>query len=311
MESVLWQLRRTFLEYSRRQVITAHDILQATSTALMLDSTNLVDLRNVFDIFNLIVESQGELCLDVDVSHPSIAQKKEFADYKRHVEILRGLLGEKKNNLEAFTNLLAFQTKASEAAELAVAGEKARIEAPEEPKPVDKQAELRDWEGVKTMPHPQESMELEGLTWMLVDQIDILDKESEKKHEFAIKDAKDSYRSRQKLKYPDGTVVEDTGRAHVGGYTTYKIHGLTPGRPVTILRRMDYVYGDYEIEYEVNGKSAAVVSCNGTDRIYRWRNWPVLIDAEHVTGSTLTIKQTPITAGRDVNIFHLWVYQTR
>ena len=38
---------------------------------------------------------------------------------------------------------------------------------------------------------------------MLVDQINILDKDSEDKHEFLIKEAKDSYRSRQKLKYPD------------------------------------------------------------------------------------------------------------
>ena len=56
-------------------------------------------MKNVFDVFNLIVESEGEMCLDIDVNHPNIAQKKEFTDYKRHVEILRGLLGEKKHNL--------------------------------------------------------------------------------------------------------------------------------------------------------------------------------------------------------------------
>ncbi len=311
MQSVLWQLRKTFLAYTRRGVLSAHDILHCTSTALMMDASNMVDLRNVFDVFYLIVESEGELCLDVDVSHPNIAQKKEFSDYKRHVEILRGLLAEGKNNIEAYTNLLAYQSKASEVAELAVAGEKAVIEKPEEKKEEVKVAELSDWESVKQLPKPKESMDLEGMTWLMVDQIDILDKESEEKHEFAIKDAKDSYRSRQKLKYPDGSVVESTGRAHVGGYATYKIHNLTPGRPVVILRRMDYVYGDYEIEYFVNDKSAAVASCQGTDRIHRWRNWPVLIEAEHVTAASLTIKQVAVTAGRDVNVFHIWVYQPK
>jgi hypothetical protein len=311
MENVLWSVRKTFLEYTRRQVVSAHDVLQATATALMLNSSNLVDLRNVFDIFHLIVESEGESCLDVDVNHPSIAQKKEFSDFKRHVEILRGLLAEGKNNIEAFTNLMAYQSKACEVAELAVAGEKAKIEAPEKKQEVAKVAELKDWEGVKGVPNPKESMELEGITWVMVDQIDILDKDSEEKHEFAIKEAKDSYRSRQKLKYPDGTVVEATGRAHVGGYATYKLHNLTPGRPVVILRRMDYVYGDYEIEYFVNGKAATTVSCKGTDRVYRWRNWAVLIDAEHVTESSITIKQTAVTAGRDVNMFHIWVYQPK
>ena len=310
MDAVLWQLRRAYLEYARRQVITAHDVVQSTSSAIMLASSNMVDLRNVFDIFYLIVEAEGEVCLDVDAHHPTIAQKSEFADLKRHVEILRGLLAEGKNNLDALTNLLAFQSKASDVARLAVSGEKAAIEVLDEAPQEAKDAELSDWDSVKTMPAPQDRMELQGLTWVLVDQIDILDKESEETHEFAVKEAKDSYRSRQKLKYPDGTVVEDTGRAHVGGYATYKIVNLTPGRPVAIVRRMDYVYGDYELEFEVGGKSATVVSCSGTDRIYRWRNWPAMIDAEHVTSSTLTIKQVPVTAGRDVNMFHIWVYQT-
>ncbi len=311
MEAVLWNIRRTFLQYSRRQVVCAHDILQATHTALMLNASNSVDMRNVFEIFYLIVESEGELCLDVDVNHPSISQKKEFSDFKRHVEILRGLLAERKDNMEAFTNLLAYQSKANEVAEAALAGEKAVLEAPPEPKEEapPKAAELEDWESVKKMPHPAEQMDLEGLTWVLVDSINVLDKESEEKHSFSIEDAKDSYRSRQKLKYPDGTVVEDTGRAQVGGYATYQVKNLTPGRPTVILRRMDYVYGDYEIEYLVGDTVVGTASCSGTDRVHRWRNWPFMIDAEHITDSTLTIKQVAVTAGRDVNMFYIWVYQ--
>ena len=311
MEAVLWGLRRASVEYARRNVVSAHDITQSTNTAIMMNSSNMVDLRNVFDIFHLLVESEGELCLDVDVNHPNIAQKKEFSDYKRHVEILRGLIAEGKNNTEAFTNLLAYQSKASEVAGAAVAGEKATIEAPTEKKEEIRAADLKDWEGVKNLPKPPDSIDLQGLTWILVDQINILDKDSEDKHEFAIKEAKDSYRSRQKLKYPDGTVIEDTGRAHVGGHAVYKIMNLTPGKPVVILRRMDYVYGDYEVEYFVDGKSAAMVSCHGTDRINRWRNWPVLIDAQHIANSSLHIKQVAVTAGRDVNMFHIWVFQPK
>jgi hypothetical protein len=309
LEAVLWHLRRVFVQFARRNVISAHDILQCTHTALMLNSSNLVDLRNVFDTFYLLVESEGELCLDIEVNHPVLGQKKEFADYKRHVEILRGLLAEGKNNVEAYTNLLAYQAKASEVAELIIAGEGPVVE---EKKPEKKKvAELKDWEGVKTMPHPKSTLELEGLTWVLVDQINILDKESEEKHEFVIKEAKDSYRSRQKLKYPDETVVEDVGRAHVSGHAAYKIQNLTPGRPVVILRRMDYVYGDYELEYFVGNKSIGVLSCSGTDRVHRWRNWPFLIEAQHITEPAMSIKQVALTAGRDVNMFHIWVYQVK
>jgi hypothetical protein len=173
-------------------------------------------------------------------------------------------------------------------------------------------ADVKDFEGVKIMSNPPESLPLEGgVTWILVDQIVVLDKDSEEKHALAINEAKDTYRSRQKLKYPDGTVVEDTGRAHVGGYSTYKILNCTPGRPVMVVRRMDYVYGDYELEFVVNGKSVGIGSCNGTDRINRWRNWPFMIPAEFVTESTLTVKQVAVTAGRDVNMFHYWFFQPK
>jgi hypothetical protein len=310
LETLLNQIRRGALEYTRRGVIAAHDVVQACNTALMLVYANLVDLRNVFDIFKLIIECEGELSLDIDVHHPTIAAKKEFSEYRRQVEILRGLLAENKNNVEAFQNLLAYQAKCAEIALSAVAGEKAILIAPEEKKE-QKAIDIKDWESVKVMPQPKPQMELEGTTWVLVDEIEILNKESEDKHIFTIKEAKDSYRSRQKLKYPDGTTVEDTGRAHVDGFTEFKLLNITPGRPVVILRRMDYVYGDYEIEMSINGKKATIVSCSGTDRVHRWRNWPAMIPAEAVTDGTLLVRQQSVTAGRDINMFHIWVYQPK
>ena len=310
LENLLNQVRRGALEYTRRGVISAHDVVQASNTALMLLYANLVDLRNVFDIFKLIIETEGEMSLDVDVHHPTIAQKKEFSEYRRQVEILRGLLAENKNNTEAFQNLISYQAKCAEIALAAVAGEKPVLVAPEEKKE-QKQADIKDWEGVKVMPQPKPQMDLEGITWVLVDEIEILNKDSEAKHIFTIKEAKDSYRSRQKLKYPDGTTVEDTGRAHVDGYSEFKLLNITPGRPVVVLRRMDYVYGDYELELSVNGKKVAIVSCNGTDRVHRWRNWPAMIPAEAVTDGTMLVRQGSVTAGRDINMFHIWVYQPK
>ena len=310
LEGLLHQVRRGAVEYTRRGVVSAHDVVQACNTALMLMFANLVDLRNVFEIFKLVIDTEGELALDVDVHHPTIAQKKEFSEYRRQVEILRGLLAENKNNVEAFQNLIAYQAKCAEIAATAVAGEKPVIAAPEEKKE-QKIADIKDWEGVKVLPQPKPQMELEGITWVLVDEIEILNKESEDKHIFTIKEAKDSYRSRQKLKYPDGTTVEDTGRAHVDGYSEFKLLNVTAGKPVVLLRRMDYVYGDYELEMSVNGKKVSVVSCVGTDRVHRWRNWPAMIPPESVTEGTLLVRQLSITAGRDINMFHIWVYQPK
>jgi hypothetical protein len=311
LQALLGALRKSAVEYSRRGVISAHDIVQSTSSALMLMAVGLVDLNSVFDIFHLLVDSQGELVLDVDVHHPTIAAKKEFSEYRRNVEILKGLLAENKNNMDAYMNLLAYQAKTVEVALSAVAGEKPVIQAPELVEDKPKTANINDWEGVKAMSAPKPVMELEGMTWVLVDEIEILNKESEEKHNFFIREAKDSYRSRQKLKYPDGTVLEDTGRAQVGGYAEFRIMNVTQNKPLVILRRMDYVYGDYEIELNVNGKSVGVVSCAGVDRVHRWRNWPALIPAEFVGDATLTVKQICMTAGRDVNMFHLWFYQPK
>jgi len=301
LENLLNLVRRAGIEYTRRGVVAGHDVVQACNTALMLVYANLVDLRNVFDMFKLLVDCEGELSLDVDVHHPIIAQKKEFSEYRRQVEILRGLLGENKNNMEAFQNLLAYQAKTAEIALSAVADFKPVIMAPEEKKE-EKVANISDWEGVKVMPQPKPQMDLEGITWVLVDEVEILNKESEDKHIFTIKEAKDSYRSRQKLKYPDGTTVEDS---------EFKLLNISPNKPIVILRRMDYVYGDYEIEMSINGKKVSVVSCVGTDRVHRWRNWPALIAAEHVKDGTLLVRQQSITAGRDINMFHIWIYQPK
>lgn len=311
LENLLWQVRKGALEYTRRGVIAAHDVVQACNTALMLLYANLLDLRNIFDIFKLVIETEGEMALDVDVHHPTIAQKKEFSEYRRQVEVLRGLLAENKNTMDAYMNLLSYQAKCAEIALSAVAGEKPLIAAPDEKKDAPKVADIKDWEGVKGMPAPKPQMDLEGITWVLVDEIEILNKDSEDKHIFTIKEAKDSYRSRQKLKYPDGTTVEDTGRAHVDGYSEFKVHNITAGRPVVVLRRMDYVYGDYELEMSVNGKKATIVSCVGTDRVHRWRNWPAMIPAEAVTEGTMLLRQQSVTAGRDINMFHIWVYQPK
>jgi hypothetical protein len=74
---------------------------------------------------------------------------------------------------------------------------------------------------------------------------------------------------------------------------------------------MDYVYGDYELELGVNGKKVGIVSCVGTDRVHRWRNWPALITADNVTTDNLIVRQQSVTAGRDINMFHIWVYQPK
>src|SRR3569623_2597435 len=125
----------------------------------MLLAANQLDLRNIFEIFRLIIVTEGEMSLDVDVHHPTIAQKKEFSEYRRQVEILRGLRAENKNNTEAFQNLLAYQAKCAEISRTAIAGEKPVLIAPEE-KIVHKASDIKDWDVVYVRPHPMPQMDL-------------------------------------------------------------------------------------------------------------------------------------------------------
>ena len=53
------------------------------------------------------------------------------------------------------------------------------------------------------------------------------------------------------------------------------------------------------------------MSCVGTDRVHRWRNWPALITPEYVNDANLIVRQQSVTAGRDINMFHIWVYQPK
>lgn len=316
IHTVLQAQRRAFFHMARDgKVQTAHDALSAILSASALAAADQLDLRNVFDVMGLILEMQQEVAVDVEVNHPTLAQKKEFADFRKHVEILKGLMNERRFTADALQNMCAYQQKAGEiVASVFAGGPPVQLdEAPTPGAPVQKKSGTMDWEAVKAVAQqdlPAE-MDVDGQTWVRVDMIDVMDKDSEEKHGLVINDAKDSYRSRQKLKYPDGTVIEDVGRAHVGGYAQFNVSGLKPGKPLAVIRRMDYVYGDYEIEFFVDGKNAGVCSCAGTDRVHRWRNWPYVIAGELITKDKVTVKQNAGTAGRDINMFRFWFYQPK
>ena len=72
---------------------------------------------------------------------------------------------------------------------------------------------------------------------------------------------------------------------------------------------MDYVKGDWEAEFHVNKKKTGTWKCEGSDRKFRWRNWTYQVPAEFVTDTFLTLRVSPVTADRDINMFKIWCYQ--
>ncbi len=72
---------------------------------------------------------------------------------------------------------------------------------------------------------------------------------------------------------------------------------------------MDYARGDFELLMNVNGQDAGISVCPGNDIRARWRNWPFVIPSHFVNDTVLKIRQTCLTADRDINMFRYWFYQ--
>jgi hypothetical protein len=336
---MLDRLRRLLLVMARdNKVETAHDALAGVIAAQTLHTADLLDNRNGHQVLEMLSALQDELCKDVEINHPQLGQKKEFGNYKKNLDIVKGLLGERRQTPEALDNMLVYMQKASDELAPLYGASADSIEAPSAPVPPppgaiaapaaaqaaggDKKPkgqygpteippdDMERIKGISSMDLPME-LEINGETWIRIDMIKVMDQDSESSHDLKINEARDSYRSRQKLKYPNGDVLEDVGRAHVGGYVNYKVKGVQPGKRLLVVRRMDYVYGDYSLEFEVDSKKAGVCECPGTDRINRWRNWPYILGEEFIVRNEPIIKQIAVTAGRDINMFRYWFYQPR
>lgn len=307
LASILTQSKAVYSHmFNKMRILSAGSCEQAVNALDMLLRCNIVDERNLYDLFSTVFEFQEELVQDVEANYPQYATKKEFASFKKHVELLQGMYKEKNFNTETLVNVLGYQKKSTENLQTIFGGKVVK-------KVVETTAKTSDDAIIAKLKEKSDDwgdvIEVEGAKLKRVDMIDILEKDSESKHKFRIVDAKDKYRTRQKLKYPDGVIVEDVGIAYEGGYAEWEISNVTPNKDLYMFMRMDYVHGGWEAEINVNGKKAGNMVCEGEDRKFRWRNWPFKIPAEYVTDTFLTIRQTPNSADRDVNMFRLFFYQ--
>jgi hypothetical protein len=294
--------------FHQLKILPASDVLHALISLDMLIRVRLVDWRNIFDLYSLVFELQLGLIRDIDANYPQFSSKKEFASFKKHVELLVSMHEERAYTGEYLTNVIGYQRKSTEnlmklfSTKLAKGTKKAKKE---EALSIDS---ILDAIKIHSDDF-EETLELNGIKLKRVDVIDVLKKRSESDHKFKIVGARDKYRTRQKLKYPDGVIVEDIGMAFEGGHCEFEVLNTVPNKDLVMVMRMDYVHGDWEAEVEVNGKKTANWTCEGDDRKFRWRNWPYKLGAESVTDTFLSVKVTPITADRDVNMFKIWFYQ--
>ncbi len=310
----LWELlemvRRSKLVYQfmfhTMKILPASDVLHSFITLEMLLHSQLVDLRNFFKLYLIILGHQWTMIEEIEANVPQISSQRQFNNFKKIVQISMEKYEEGEFSVAFLNNLKDYQTECYRFIE-EVLDKEFKVEKKVEVQSTDTNLVI---ENIKVRSKPFEAaINIEGIDMTLIDQIDPLDPDSEKAHTFKITGERDRYRTRQKLKYPDGVVVEDTGVAYEGGQMEFEVHNVTPGSDVYLVWRMDYVHGDWEAEIEANDRRVPNCVCAGSDRKFRWRNWVYVIPAEHVREVSLRLRFKPITADRDINVFKMWAYQ--
>ncbi len=293
--------------YHDMRILPASDVLHAFITLEMLLHSQLVDLRNVFKLYLIILNHQWSLIEEIEKNVPQISSQRDFANFKKHVEIALQKYEESSFTFDFLNQLLGYQTECYKFMEVMFDKSLRRERKIEVAPSTDTNAVI---ENIKVRSKPfEENMNIEGIDMVLIDMVDPLDPDSERDHQWKVSGERDKYRTRQKLKYPDGVVVEDTGVAFEGGQVEFELRHVEPGKDVYIVWRMDYVHGDWEAEVESNDRRLPNCICAGSDRKFRWRNWVYVVPAEHVREVTARIRMKPITADRDINVFKLWAFQ--
>ncbi len=320
------QLEKRIMKFLAREkkILAAQDALHALISLEMILHTAYVDHANIWNLLQIIVRLKWDVVLEVEKRVPRLSAAKEFAGFKKNVDILQGLVIERRRTDEGLENIVTYQMKACQSIEGLVGvirDEESIVKplpGPDDGKGGGKGLDLNRYlpggiayEEIKVRSQPfTETIIVDGDEWVLVDTIDVLDPESESAHGFVIREAKDTYRTRQKLRYPDGTVIEDRGIAHEGGYCEFKVTNVTPHHDLVLIRRMDYVHGEYQAELHIDGvRLDRILNCDGEDRKHRWRNWPYIVPAQYINSETINIKQVMLTADRDINMFRYWFYQ--
>lgn len=190
-------------------------------------------------------------------------------------------------------------------------GNDRRIYIPGQAKPLPRSYPISGaWDFVKVWSAEMPLVfKIDDLEWLLMGELNITEEASERRYKFRISDSVDIWKNRQRLLFPDGAMIEDTGVAHEGGYSEFEIPGVIPDTHLCVIRMMDYARGDYELLMNANGQDVGISRCEGYDRRFRWRNWPFVIPSYYVNDTVLKVKQTCLTADRDINMFRYWFYQ--
>ncbi len=316
----LLQAIRTYSHLARSRGLTsAGGAAAACATLSVFNEAQVMDRASMMQAMAIIQQLQASLVEEAQEFEPSLARRPKFRRYADEsiaigdIMATFGTLAPDEQLAAARVAIAGYMAAESglhalvQPPRLIVSGRAAEEMIPGTGIRV---LDGTEWEKLKIESRmPPRSVLVEGLEWKLVDELNLLDPESEREHRFVIREAQDFWRNQVTLKYPDGAPIYDMGISHQGGYSEWEVKNLTPGLPLVIVRRMDYGRGDYWCRVWVSDVEAGEVPCHGQDTRYRWRNWPFYIHGAFVRHTVVRVRQAIETANRDVNYFRLWFYQ--
>lgn len=154
----------------------------------------------------------------------------------------------------------------------------------------------------------EETLPVGTAGWRRVDAFDV--SEDGDARGFSIVDEEDSFRSTQKLRYPDGATLEAHGMAHEGGEARFRLEGLQPGHDALLIERTDVMYAGGDVRLRVGERSITFPDF-APDRRYRARNRVVPIPGAWITDETLEVGLGRLESTKDLSHFAVWVYQSR
>ena len=215
-----------------KKVLAANSAALGMMTVDMLLESGTVGPQNIMPLLSNIGDLEWDTVNEIEATKPTLKAMKDFGQFKHSVEVFRDLVDEKSLavdeneliNFDSLDQVLAVKEKGTVSLASLVGEEIAPAVLENEESAISQEwTKIKEWSG--DLP---EVVSIDGQEWTLIDTIDVLNKDSEVAHAFQINEARDSWRARQRIRYPDGVTVEDVGIAHEGGYTSFEIHNVTP-----------------------------------------------------------------------------------
>ncbi|HAN30643.1 MAG TPA: hypothetical protein DCQ06_03505, partial [Myxococcales bacterium] len=195
--------------FHQLRVLPAADVLHGFITLEMLLHSQLIDLHNVFKLYLIILGHQWTVIEEIEANVPQVSSQRDFANFKKHVEISMQKFEERSFSADFLNKLVGYQSECYKFMETMFDRGASKKRPKVEANTTDTNAVI---ENIKVRSKAfEDQMNIEGLDMGLIDMIDPTDPASERDHGWKIVGERDRYRTRQKLKYPDGVVVEDAG----------------------------------------------------------------------------------------------------